>query len=362
MKNAIDSPIEDLETPALLLDLGAFGRNLKRMANFFADRPCKLRPHFKNHKCTQIARKQLEAGAVVGITCATVCEAKVLADSGFNDILIANQVVGRRKLERLIEVATKSHVRVAVDDTEQAVALSNAAHATGVEVGVLVELDIGMGRCGLPPGDEVLALARRIEDLPNIRFDGLQAYEGHIVYEEDRPKRRQLATEAMGQAVATRRRIEDSGLAVGVISGGSSATYDVTGTIDGIDEVQCGTYATMDWVYHQLTPEFELALTLLARVLSRPKPDIAVLDVGVKGCGHEFGVPLVKDAQQAVVPFFKAEEHCVVRNVPDWKLGQTVELFPSHACTTCNLYREFHIIENGRVVDLWPIEASGMLL
>ncbi|MGI9428548.1 MAG: alanine racemase, partial [Bythopirellula sp.] len=285
----------------------------------------------------------------------------ILADAGFNDILIANQIVGRRKLERLVEVAKKSYVRVAVDDLEQAIALSKAARTAGVEIGVLVEVDIGMGRCGLPPGDEVLALAQRIEDLPNISFDGLQAYEGHIVCEQDRSKRRDLATQAIGQAVATRQRIEDAGLAVGVVSGGSSATYDVTGTIAGIDEIQCGTYATMDWVYHQLTPEFELALSLLSRVISRRKPDIAVLDVGVKGCGHEFGVPLVKDAPQAVVPFFKAEEHCVVRGVPDWKLGQMVELFPSHACTTCNLYRVFHIIENGRVVDLWPIDASGML-
>lgn len=361
MANIIGSPIEDVDTPALLLDVTVLEGNLGRMAAFFANRPCQLRPHFKNHKCTQVARRQLAAGSAVGLTCAKVGEAEVLVNAGFDDVLIANQVVGHRKLERLISMAEKARVRVAVDHEDQATALSDAARRAGVEVGVLVEVDIGMGRCGLPPGDKVLALAQHVAERPHIRFDGLQAYEGHLVYLEDRAKRRQLVTQAIEQATAMRRLLEDTGLPVQVLSGGSSATYDITGTIVGVDEIQSGTYATMDWVYRQLVPEFELAMTLLARVISRPTPRGAVLDVGVKGCGHEFGVPRVKGDGSATIPFFRAEEHCVVQNVPTWRLGQTVELIPSHACTTCNLHREFHVVENGRVVDLWPIDASGML-
>ncbi|MFV2065755.1 MAG: DSD1 family PLP-dependent enzyme [Pirellulales bacterium] len=361
MENVIGSPIEELDTPALLLDADAFDRNLQRMAARFADRTCQLRPHFKNHKCTRIARRQLEAGAAVGITCAKVGEAEVLAGAGFDNILIANQVVGARKLERLVRVAERAAVRIAADHEEQVVALSDAARHAAVEIGVLVEIDIGMGRCGLPPGEAVLMLAQRVAELPNIRFDGLQAYEGHVVYVEDRAERRRLTIEAVERAVETRQYIEQAGLPVGVLSGGSTSTHDVTGSIDGVDEIQCGTYATMDSVYRRLVPEFELAMTLLTRVISRPKPDVAVLDVGVKGCGHEFGDPQVKNDGSAVIPFFKAEEHCVVQNVPHWKLGQAVELVPSHACTTCNLHRVFHVVKNGRVIDVWPIDASGRL-
>ncbi len=361
MKNILGIRIEDLDTPVLLLDAAALERNLQKMAAYFAERPCQLRPHFKNHKCTRLARRQMEVGSAVGITCAKVGEAEVLANAGFDDILIANQVVGARKLERLVRIAEQTRVRVAVDHEQQALALADAARRANVEIGVLVEIDTGMGRCGLPPGAAVLSLARRIAELPNIRFDGLQAYEGHVVYVEDRAERRRLTIEAVGLAVETRQALEHAGLPVGILSGGSSATYDVTGSTDGVDEIQSGTYATMDWVYQRLAPEFELAMTVLARVISRPKPDVAVLDVGVKGCGHEFGEPQVKNDPDATIPFFKAEEHCVVQNVPDWQLGKVVELIPSHACTTCNLHREFHVIEDGRVVDLWPIDASGML-
>ena len=361
MADVIGSPIEDLDTPVLLLDAAVMDRNLNRMAEFFQDRPCQLRPHFKNHKCTRLARRQLEAGSAVGMTCAKVGEAEVLADAGFDDILIANQVVGARKLQRLVRLADLTQVRVAVDHHEQATALSQAAREAGVRIGVLVEVDIGMGRCGLPPGDMVITLAQRVADLPGLQFDGLQAYEGHTVYIEDRAQRREMTSEALQRAVEMRQRLAAAGLTAEVLSAGSSATYDITGTMAGVDELQCGTYATMDCVYQRLVPEFEVAMTVLTRVISRPQPDVGVLDVGVKGGGHEFGLPEIKGYPNAEIPLFKAEEHCVVRQVPQWRLGQTIELIPSHACTTCNLYRAFHMVENGRVVDIWPIEASGLL-
>ena len=137
------------------------------------------------------------------------------------------------------------------------------------------------------------------------------------------------------------------------ISGGSTSTYDSTGVLDGV-----GTYATMDWRYHQVTSDFEIALSVLARVIST-RPGEAVLDVGVKGAGGEFGLPRIKGHPEVVVPFFLAEEHLVLRNAPEWSIGESVQLLPSHACTTCNLYREVHVHDHGRVVDVWPIEASG---
>jgi D-serine deaminase-like pyridoxal phosphate-dependent protein len=356
----IGRALSELDTPTLLLDRGASDRNLAKMAAFFRDRPVKLRPHFKNHKCVTLAKRQLAAGAV-GMTCAKVGEAEVLVEHGFQDVLVANQVVGEAKLARLARLATRARIAVAVDHGDQAVAISTAAVAAGTIVHVLVEVDIGMGRCGVQPGAPARELARRVNELPGVRFAGLQAYEGHLVNLLDRAERTERARAAMQQAVDTRRMLEAAGLPVACVSGSSSATYDSTGTMAGVDEIQAGTYATMDWQYHRLVPEFEVALSVLVRVISRPGPDKAVLDVGVKGAGSEFGVPTIRDFPGVEIPFFLAEEHTVVRNVPDWSIGQVLHLIPSHACTTCNLYRELVVHEQGRVVEIWPIEASGRL-
>jgi len=356
----IGLPLEELDTPALLLDRDACDNNLRRMAGFFAGRPAALRPHFKNHKCVELARRQLAAGAV-GLTCAKLGEAEVLVDHGFRDVLVANQVVGPVKLARLVRVARRAAVAVAIDHFDHAAAISAAAAAAGVTVGLLIEVDIGMGRCGVAPGAAAVELARRIAPLEGVRFEGIQAFEGHLVNVVDRADRGRRAVEAMGHAVQTRRLVEAAGLPVARLSGCSSATYDTTGVLPGVDEVQAGTYATMDCQYRRLVPEFEPALAILARVISRPAAGRAVLDVGVKGAGGEFGPPVVPEVPEAEIPFFLSEEHVVVQNVPDWPIGRAVRIVPSHACTTSNLHREFVVHAAGRVVDVWPIEASGRL-
>ena len=356
----IGRPITELDTPTLLLDRAASDRNLTRMAAFFQDRPAKLRPHFKNHKCVTLAKRQLAAGAI-GMTCAKLGEAEVLVDHGVKDILIANQLVGEPKMARLARLGTKARIGVAVDHQQQANAISKAATAAGAVIHLLVEVDIGMGRCGVAPGKPALELAKRIAELPGVRFAGLQAFEGHLVNVLDREERTERARAAMQLAIETRHMIEAAGVAVNCVSGCSSATYDSTGVMTGVDEIQAGTYATMDRQYHRLVPEFEIALSVLVSVISRPASGRAVLDLGVKGAGGEFGVPAIRDFPDVEVPFFLSEEHTVVRNAPDWSIGQVLHLIPSHACTTCNLYREMVVHENGCVVDVWPIEASGRL-
>ena len=356
----IGSPIEDVDTPALLLDGPASDRNVEKMAAFFAERTCRLRPHFKNHKCATLARRQQAAGNTVGFTCAKLGEAEVLAEAGIGNILIANQVVGGRKIARLVELAGKADLTVAVDDDRQATAISQAAAAAGVTVGVLVEVDIGMGRCGVAPGEPALDLARQVLKHPGLDFRGIQAYEGHVVYLNDPEERARRVRESMDLAVQTRKLIEDQGIPVGVISGGATSTYQVTANIDGVDEIQAGTYPTMDWRYHQMAPEFEIALSILTRVISK-RPGAAVLDVGSKGVGSEFGPPQIKGHPDVEIPFPLSEEHCTVHNAPDWTVGQLLHLIPSHACTTSNLYREIYVHDAGRVQDVWPIEASGKL-
>lgn len=357
----IGTPLEDLDTPALLLDRSASDRNLRKMAEFFRDRKCQLRPHFKNHKCVTLARRQLEAGSAVGMTCAKLGEAEVLADGGVNDILVANQVVGHHKIKRLVEVARRIDLKVAVDDILQAKPISQAAAAAGVTVGILVEVDIGTGRCGVPPGGPVLELAHAISSLDGLRLDGIQAYEGHAVYVNDPTERAQLVQAAFDKALATRRLLQQNGIDVRIVSGGSSSTHQITGSMDGVNEIQAGSYATLDWRYAEMLPNFEVALSVLARVISK-RPGVAVLDVGLKGAGCEFGLPRIKDHPEVEIPSFVSEEHCIVRNAPAWKIGQAVQVLPSHACTTCNLHRKMFVHEQGRVVDVWPIEGSGKLV
>ncbi|HSW45915.1 MAG TPA: DSD1 family PLP-dependent enzyme [Phycisphaerae bacterium] len=358
----VGRPIEDLDTPALCLDADVFEANLKRMADFFRGRPARLRPHFKNNKCVQIAKRQLAAGACVGITCAKLGEAEVLSAAGCEDILIANQIIGSTKIERLVDLARRTPtLRIAVDDADNISAIAEAAGRAGITIGLLVEVDIGMNRCGVSPGEPAVQLARQIGSMKGVRFDGLQAYEGHLVAVANRDERGRRVREDMAKAIDTRRLIETAGIEVPIISGGSTSTYDVTGSINGVTEVQAGTYPTMDHMYVELTPEFQIALSILSRVISRPKPGVAVLDVGLKGAGHEFGPPKVKGMLDAPIPAHLSEEHCTIENSPDWKVGQSVELIPSHSCTTCNLYRRIHVHQHGRVVDVWPIEASGCL-
>ncbi len=357
----IGRPTAEIDTPSLMLDRAACERNLARMAAFFRDRPAKLRPHFKNHKCVSLARRQMAAGSAVGMTCAKLGEAEVLVEHGFDDVLIANQVVGPEKVARLARLAARARIGVAVDHPEQAAAISQAAAAAGSVVHLLVEVDIGMGRCGVQPGTPALELARRVADMRGVRFAGLQAYEGHLINVADRGQRAERARAAMQQALDTRQMLEDSGIRVGCVSGSSSATYDCTGIMPGVDEIQAGTYATMDRQYRRLAEEFEIALSVQARVISRPAADKAVLDVGVKGAGSEFGVPAIRGFPEIEIPSFMSEEHVVVRNAPAWSIGQVLQLIPSHACTTCNLYREMVVHEEGVVVDVWPIEASGKL-
>jgi D-serine deaminase-like pyridoxal phosphate-dependent protein len=252
-------------------------------------------------------------------------------------------------------------LRVAIDHLDHALALSEAAKRVGVTLGILIEVDIGMNRCGVDPGRPAVDLARDVMRLPGLRFDGLQAYEGHLVDVPDVEERTRRTEACMNLAVTTRQQLHDAGIDVAVISGGSTSTYAITGRIDGVDEIQAGTYPTMDVMYRRLTPEFELALSVLARVISRPRPGVAVLDVGLKGVGHEFGPPIPRSLLDTDAKTSLAEEHCIVRGQLDWHIGDAIELIPSHACTTCNLHRRLVVHENERVTDVWPIEASGAM-
>jgi len=355
-------PLSTVDTPSLLLEADALHANLTQMAGYFANRPCQLRPHFKSHKCTHIARLQMQAGAV-GITCAKLGEAEVLAEAGIRDILIANQIVGPIKIARLVALATKACLLVAVDAPENIRMLAQAAAAAGVEIGVLVEVDIGMKRCGVPPGTAALELVRLVNSLPGLKFHGLQGYEGHIVDLRDLAERTEKVQAALQPLIETRRLIERAGIPVKIVSGGGTGSYTITGNYPGMDEVQAGSYAGMDWWYADIRPEFRQALSILATVISRPAEHLAIIDVGRKGIGGEFGPPRVKNLPGATIASFGSEEHTVIALPPGSRVrvGDQLEIIPSHGCTTANLYREFIVHRNGVVEDVWPIEGSGRM-
>jgi D-serine deaminase-like pyridoxal phosphate-dependent protein len=348
--------LAEVDTPSLLVDADALEANLHLMASYFATRPCKLRPHLKSHKCTRIAKLQMQAGAV-GITCAKLGEAEVVADAGIREILIANQIVGRIKIARLVELAKRADPIVAVDSRENVRTLSAVATAADLTLGVLVEVDIGMNRCGVKPGPLALDLVRLIASLPGLSFEGLQGYEGHLVDIRDETERAEKTRGALKLVVKTRRLIEQAGIKVNIVSGGGTGTYTITGNYPGVDEVQAG------WWYSDIRPEFRQAQSILATIISRRGADTAIVDVGRKGVGAEFGPPRVKDLPGAKIASFGSEEHAAIA-LPEnhtANVGDHIELIPSHGCTTSNLYREYIVHRNGIVTDVWPIEGSGRM-
>ena len=349
-----------IDTPALLLDRDRLERNIHRMADLFRDGGMRLRPHFKSHKCVEIAGLQLAAGAV-GITCAKLGEAEVLADAGIQDVLIANQIVGPVKIARLMELARRCDVMVAVDDAGNVADLSAAAVQGGVTIRCLVEVDVGMDRCGVQPGEPGLELARVVVASPGLRFMGLQAYEGHLQEVKPYEERRRRALADMQKAVDTRRLIEAAGIPVQLVSGGGTGTHTITGYLDGVDELQVGSYATMDAAYASVGgADFENALTVLATVISRPRPERGIVDAGLKSITPEFGVPRVL-VEGATYDEFHEEHGALLLEGParELRVGDKVELIPSHGCTTFNLYDVVHVLRDGRLVERWPVAGRG---
>jgi D-serine deaminase-like pyridoxal phosphate-dependent protein len=357
-RNAVGLPMEAVDTPSLLIDVGALERNIGRMAAFFATVPANLRPHFKTHKTPVIARKQIEAGAR-GITCAKVGEAEALVEGGIDDVLIANQVVGQTKLARLAGLARHARIAVAVDNPDNVAALSAAAQSAGSTVDVLVEINVGMNRCGVEPGEPARLLARRVLDSRGLRLRGLMGYEGHCQNIADRTEREAAVERSFGVLRETQRLLEASGIPVEVMSGGGTGTHDITGRFPWMTEIQAGSYATMDSTYAKLGLGFECALTLAATVISRPTPERAILDSGMKSITGEFGMPQVKNLPGAKLARLSEEHGTLELQGASPRLGDKIELIPSHGCTTINLHDRFYGVRNGRVEAVWEIAGRG---
>jgi D-serine deaminase-like pyridoxal phosphate-dependent protein len=357
----IGSSYERLDTPALLLDVERFQRNLAKMAGFFAGRPASLRPHAKTHKCPHVALRQIDAGAI-GITCAKVGEAEVMVEAGIQDILIANEVVGPIKMERLTALARRCRMMVAVDDADNVQELSRACQARDVSLRILVEMDVGMKRCGVQSAAAAARLAREVDRAPGLEFVGLMGYEGHLVMIKDREEKTARVRQAIRPLQEACELLQQDGLAPQIVSGGGTGTYDITGTCEPMTEIQAGSYVFMDSTYLQVRPEFEPALTVLSTVVSRPVKERIVTDAGMKTMTKEFGLPLPLNVEGASLRGLSEEHGILELAQPDavhLRPGDKVRFVPSHCCTTVNLHDRLYVLQNDVLVDIWPISARG---
>lgn len=350
-------PFSHLDTPTLLIDLDVVDANLRAMFEAAKRHGVNVRVHFKSLKCGGLAQHIAAAGAD-GFLCAKLNEAEVLVEAGLTDVLIANQIVGERKLRRLAELAKQGTIRVCVDDFDNVTELGRIATEAGASVGVLVEVDIGMNRCGVAAGEDALRLARHIAEFPSLRFAGLQGYDGHLQQVRDPAERQQRCQEGMRLLINTRRLLEANGLPVEIVTGAGTGTWEFVASTPGVTEIQPGSFVLMDCAYNQVRPEFGNALSILATVVSR-REGYYVLDAGSKAISQDFGTPVIKGrSTDRVVKL--AEEHTKVEtDDAEVRVGHRVEVFPSHCCATMNLHRQCVAHRSGRVVHHWPIEASG---
>jgi D-serine deaminase-like pyridoxal phosphate-dependent protein len=359
------SDLADIETPALVVDLDAFTANLDRMAHAVAAGGVRLRPHAKSHKCPDIAKLQIARGAV-GVCCQKTDEAEAFVDAGIADVLVTNEVIAPTKLSRLAQLARRARIGVLCDNADVVPTLSAAAIAAGVELDVYVEVDVGAGRCGVAPGAPAGALAQAIAAAPGLRFAGLHCYHGgaqHLRTPDERQTAIGLATAA---AVASSADCVAAGLAVPVITGAGTGTFECEMGSGVWNELQPGSYLFMDADYARNTLsagalQFSQSLFVQTTIMSVPTPTRAICDAGLKSMAFDSGLPVVFD--RAGARYVKAsDEHGVLEidaGSPA-RLGEQLRLIPGHCDPTVNLYDWLVGVRGPRVESLWPI-ARGTL-
>ncbi len=360
---------DEIDTPALVIDLDAFEANLDTMAALLAKTPTRLRAHAKTHKSPVVAHLQIARGAV-GQCVQKVAEAEALAWGGVTDILVSNEIVGAGKLARLAALARICRIAVCADDALQVDALEHAAKTASVRLTVLVEIDVGAGRCGVAPGPDAVALAQRIEASPHLLFGGLQAYHGSAQHLRTPEERQAAIATAADDTRRTVEQLRQQGLDCPIVGGAGTGTFELEAASGAYTEIQAGSYCFMDADYARNLDRaghpvglFRHALFVLATVMSAPRPGVAVLDAGHKAVAVDSGLPLVW--QRPGVDFVGAsDEHGKLTFGPDVtapRLGETMRLVPGHCDPTVDKFDWYVGVRGGRVECLWPVTARGGL-
>jgi D-serine deaminase-like pyridoxal phosphate-dependent protein len=361
--NMIGRRVEDVPTPAMLVDLAAAERNIARMATALKSMPAEIRPHIKVHKSAELATRQVDAGAI-GLSVATVWEAVALAWAGLDNLFVVNTVAHPEKIRVLAELAREHHVLVAVDQVANAAELSAAAAAAGSQLGVMIEVDTGMDRAGVDAEDDAIALAKELSGFDHLRLEGITGYEGHCSLEFDQQLLVVKQRAAMDMFLQIADRMESLGIPCPIRSAGGTVSWKLTAERPGVTEIQAGSYVLMDNFHGRRVPGgFEHALTIATTVISRP-PNRLIVDAGNKSIGVGGG-PSLLGGDLEVLRF--DEEHgifVVVSSLaadpqPDLRVGAWVRLIPGYAPTTVNMYDNYYVIADGHVVDVWPVFPRG---
>jgi D-serine deaminase-like pyridoxal phosphate-dependent protein len=356
-----------LNTPALVLDRDALERNISAMAAFARRGGLALRPHAKTHKCVEIARLQLEAGAV-GLCCAKLGEAEVLGEGGISSILVTSPVVTPQAIERLIALHERiADLSVVADNPDNVAALASFASASQRPLQVLVDIDPGIRRTGVPSPDAAVALARQIANSSTLRFAGVQFYCGvqqHISSFADRRAAIEERTQYLRTVLEA---LQREGLAPGVVSGGGTGTHQIDAELGVLTELQAGSYVFMDRQYNDcdLTADgakrFETSLFVDAHVISANHASMATIDAGFKALSTDGGAPTIADGAPSTATFvFMGDEHgALIAADHTFSLGDRVTLAVPHCDPTVNLYDAYHVVRDGTLIDIWPVAARG---
>jgi len=362
--------LEQVDTPALLVDLDAFEWNVEQMAKETSAKSMRLRPHAKTHKCAVIASQQISQGAV-GMCCQKISEAEALVNEGVGDVFVTNEVVGRHKLDRLASLAERASVAVCVDNLENLEELGTVARSLNANIGVFVELDVGGGRCGVPDGEAALTLAQRAHSLPNLQFKGLQAYQGLAQHVRAHSARKSLIDRGVESVRRTIDLLSSRGLACDVVTGGGTGTYRFEAETGIYNEVQPGSYIFMDADYRRNLTEtgtefadFRQSLFVYTQVMSIARRDYAVVDAGLKALAFDSGMPVLQDFPN-IRYCHPSDEHGMLdlSEAPNaLSLGSKIKLIPGHCDPTVNLHDWYVAIRGRRVEALWPIVGRGAVL
>lgn len=364
---AVGMALEDVQTPALIVDLDAFERNVRRMRAFVERMGVRHRAHAKTHRSADIARIQVELGGAVGVCCQKVSEAEAIVAGGMSDVLVSNEVVDPMKIDRLAQLAGRARTIVCVDDAGNVDDLSAAAGRHGTTIECLVEIDCGAGRCGVQWGEPVVALARKIAAAPGLEFSGLQAYQGAAQHVHDFTERKAKVDAAIRQVADTVAMLRAQGLGCTIVGGAGTGSYYFEGASGVYNELQCGSYIFMDADYRRVRDEsggfireFENSLFIWTAIMSKTKPDRAICDAGLKAQSVDSGLPVVFERDD--VEYIKcSDEHGVIADPGNvLKLNDKLRLVPGHCDPTCNVHDWYVGIRGGMVECLWPVTARGL--
>ena len=365
-------PLAEVDTPALLLDLEAFERNLDRLDKSLAGTGIRVRPHAKSHKCPEIALRQMARGAI-GVCCQKVSEAEAMVEGGVMNVLIANEVIGASKLVRLAALARRARVSVCVDDVHNVADIDSAARTAGAKIDVLVEVNVGANRCGVEPGQPAVNLAQHIAVAKHLRFAGLHAYQGAAQHARTPAERKAAIARAVQSVRDTMDALKVHGLKPEIITGAGTGTYLLEAASGVYNEIQPGSYIFMDADYSRNLGDdgkplqnFEQSLYVWATVMSHATAERAVVDAGLKALSVDSGMPLVADLPG--VEFLKASDEHGVLKLPHGahvKIGDKIRLIPGHCDPTVNLHAHYIAVRGGLargvVEAVWPIDARGRL-